>query len=87
MNEIDVMRIIYAFFLGIVIIYITAKIIGPEKKMLWFKKRQRLSFFNMRGLLGETCHFGYPCSWQGALIMIFMYSVIFAAGYALIFHA
>ena len=59
MNEIDVMRIIYAFFLGIVIIYITAKIIGPEKKMLWFKKRQRLNFFNMRGLLGETCHFGY----------------------------
>ncbi|WP_425060607.1 hypothetical protein SCACP_13420 [Sporomusa carbonis] len=79
------LRVIVAFIIGLCIIYITAKIIGDEKKARWFKKRQQTSLFNRRGMLGETLNFGVPRSWQGVAIMVLMYTVIFAIGYVLVF--
>jgi len=79
------MRVIIAFLIGLCIIYATAKIIGEEKKAIWFKKRQQTTLFNRRGMLGEALNFGVPRSWQGIVIMIMMYSIIFTIGYFLVF--
>ena len=78
-------KIISAFFVGILITYMTALFIGGENKAKWFKKRQGMSFFNMRGLLGETCHFGHPRTWQGLVITLLMYAFIVLVGYVIIF--
>lgn len=74
-----------SFLLSLIIIYLTAKIIGQEKKARWFKKRQQNGIFNRRGFLGETLHFGYPCTVEGFIVMMIMFIVIFGISYALIF--
>ena len=86
MEGIFTIKVIFAFSLGIAIIYVTALLIGSQNKGKWFKQRQQTSFFNRRGILGETCHFGYPCTWQGLIITILMYSIIGLAGYEIIFR-
>ena len=78
-------KVILAFLVGIGIIYVTALIIGKENKRKWFKKRQQTSFFNRRGVLGENCHFGYPCTKQGLIVTIVMYSMMALFGYGIIF--
>lgn len=87
MADVSATKVIFAFFTGLVIIYITARLIGEANKAKWFRKRQQMSFFNMRGALGDTFHFGYPCTWQGGLIVTLMYSVIFIVGYIIVFIA
>lgn len=79
-------KVIVAFSLGIAIIYMTALLLGSQSKGKWFKQRQQTSFFNRRGILGETCHFGYPCTWQGLMITILMYGIIGLVGYGIIFR-
>lgn len=78
-------KVILTFFLGIVISYLTASLIGSQRKGKWFKQHRQTSFFSRRGILGEGCHFGYPCTWQGMVVMILMYSIIFLTGYEIIF--
>jgi len=78
-------KIISALFVGIFITYATARLIGSENKAKWFKKRQRFSIFNKRGFLGETCHFGYPCTLQGLAVVLLMYGIIILVGYEIIF--
>jgi len=77
-------KIILAFSLGIAIIYLTALLLGNDNKEKWFKKRQKISIFNRRGMLGESCHFGYPCTWQGLIVTIAMYGIIGIFGYGII---
>ncbi|MPN06761.1 hypothetical protein SDC9_154018 [bioreactor metagenome] len=78
-------RIILAFGMGILIVFLTAKLIGEERKARWFKKRKRVTIFTRRGLLGEACHFGVPCKWQGVLVSLTMFGVIGLIGYFLVF--
>lgn len=78
-------KIVSAFFVGILIIYVTARFTGSENKAKWFKKRQRMSFFNMRSVLGESWHFGYPRTWQGLVVVLLMYGIIGLVGYEIIF--
>jgi len=86
MDSILATKVIFAFFLSIAIIYAIALAIGHDNKKKWFKKRQQIRFFTRRGMLGETCHFGYPCTWQGLLVSIIMYFIIGLVSYEFIFN-
>jgi len=79
-------RVVASFFLCIIIVFITAMLVGDERKALWFKKRDlSKSFFNRRGILGEKCHFGYPRTIEGYAVMILMYAIMFGLSYYIIF--
>jgi hypothetical protein len=82
----QVVRFLMAFGISLLIIYMTAKLLGEERKALWFKKRQRTTIFTRRGLLGEVCHFGVPCKWQGAVTMLVMFGIIGIISYMLVFN-
>lgn len=79
------MRVIAAFLVSLVVVYITAKIVGEENKARWFKKRQQTSFLNRRGFLGESLNFGYPRTWQGAAVFAAMFGIIGVVSYIIIF--
>ena len=73
-------RVIQVFFGSFIYIFLVAK--------LWFRKRKKYTFFNRRGIFGEDINFGYPVTWQGILVFLAIYGVIFAFGYWYIFvHA
>ena len=76
-------RIITVFILSFFVFMITARIIGSEKKALWFKRRDKYTLLNRRGIFGEYMNFGYPRTWQGLLVALAMYGLIFliAIGY------
>lgn len=78
-------RIIQVFFGAFFYIFFVAKLIGPERKMNWFKRRTKYTFFNKRGIFGEYINFGYPICWQGILVFLAIYGVIFGFGYWYIF--
>ena len=81
-------RVIQVFFGSFIYIFLVAKQVGPENKKLWFRKRKKYTFFNRRGIFGEDINFGYPVTWQGILVFLTIYGVIFAFGYWYIFvHA
>lgn len=65
-----------------------AKAVGSENKAKWFKRRMSYTFFNRRGIFGEYINFGYPVTWQGAIVFLAIYGVIFGFGYWYVFiHA
>ena len=66
-------------------IYAIAKIIGSENKEKWFKRRSRSTFFTRRGFMGEYINFGYPICWQGCIVFLVLYGLIFAIGYWYLF--
>ncbi len=78
-------RLLTVFFLTFVLIFIVAKVLGPERKEAWFKRRTKYTFFNRRGIFGEYINFGYPRTWQGVLVAVLMYGVIFILGFWYIF--
>ena len=56
--------------------------------MAWFRKRKKYTFFNRRGIFGEDINFGYPVCWQGILVFLAIYGVVFGFGYWYVFvHA
>lgn len=65
-------KIFIAVFVAFFTFFITGKIIGSERKALWFRKRKRYSIFTKRGPIGEVVHFGYPCTKQGVVVTILM---------------
>ena len=71
-------RLMTVFFLSFVIIFVTAWILGSERKALWFKRRTKYTLLNRRGIFGEYMNFGYPRTWQGLLVALGMYGLIFA---------
>lgn len=86
MNETEqVTRIILSFMMSLAIIFIIAKIIGEERKALWFKKRTKSNIFTRRGFLGDTWNFGVPKQWQGFVVVFFMYGLIGVCSYLMIF--
>ena len=81
-------RVMAVFFGAFVYIYLIAKFVGYENKLKWFKKRKSYTFFNRRGVFGEDINFGYPVTWQGVLVFIAIYGVVFGFGYWYVFvHA
>ncbi len=78
-------RIFITVIVSFALFYLTVKIIGPENKEKWFKKRKKYTFFNRRGVFGEDVNFGYPRTWQGLLVAIVLYGIIFGCGYLYVF--
>lgn len=78
-------RLFIVMGLAFVLFYLTVKIIGPENKEKWFKKRAKYTFFNRRGIFGEDINFGYPRTIQGFAIAIALYGLILGGGYWYIF--
>ena len=71
-------RILTVFFLSFFVFMITAWILGSERKEQWFKRRTKYTLLNRRGIFGEYMTFGYPRTWQGVLVALAMYGLIFA---------
>ena len=71
-------RLFTVFFLSFVIIFISARLVGSERKALLFKRRTNYTLLNRRGIFGEYMNFGYPRTWQGLLVALAMYGLIFA---------
>lgn len=84
MEEIS-LKVIQSFLVSLVFIYIVAKLVGEERKARWFKRRKKETFFTKRGFLGETLNFGHPVTWQGLLVVVIMYGLIFGLSYIYIF--
>lgn len=81
-------RVMTVFFGAFAYIYLIAKYVGPENKKIWFRKRKKYTFFNRRGVFGEDINFGYPVTWQGCLVFLAIYGVVFGFGYWYVFvHA
>ena len=78
-------RVVLALFVGLLIVFATARAIGPERKAEWFQKRRKYSWFNRRGFAGEVFHFGYPRTRQGVVVALLMFGAIGTAGYVIIF--
>ena len=76
-------RLITVFFVSFFVIMATAWILGSERKERWFKRRTKYTLLNRRGIFGEYMNFGYPRTWQGLLVALGMYGLIFiiAIGY------
>ncbi|MBO5637496.1 MAG: hypothetical protein J6E49_00360 [Acidaminococcaceae bacterium] len=71
-------RLFTVFAIAFVIIIITARLVGMERKEKWFKRRTNYTLLNRRGIFGEYLNFGYPRTWQGLLVALGMYGLIFA---------
>ena len=76
--------IFYMVVFAFVFISIISVIVGKERRLTWFKKRTNYRFFSRRGFIGEYINFGYPRTWQGLLLALFMIAVIGGLGYAYI---
>lgn len=83
--EQQVVKLLISFIISLFIVFVTAKIIGEERKVQWFKKRKQSGFFSRRGSWGESCHFGYPCKWQGFVVAFLMTGSIGIVVYVLFF--
>ena len=78
-------RVFIVVALAFVLFYLTVKIIGPDNKAKWFKKRQKYTFFNRRGIFGEDINFGYPRTVEGFAVAILLYGIILGGGYWFVF--
>ena len=47
------LKILICFIWAFIVFFITALIIGNEKKAKWFQRRTKYTWFNSRGFLGE----------------------------------
>ena len=45
-------RVMQIFFGSFIYIYLIAKLVGPDNKLAWFRKRKKYTFFNRRGIFG-----------------------------------
>lgn len=70
------MKILLSIIFALIVFFITALIIGPENKALWFKKRTKYSFFNRRGIISEHLFYGYPRTKEGILVTFIMICII-----------
>ena len=80
-------RSIMAFIVSLGIIFLTARILGEQRKAAWFKKREKSNIFTRRGFLGDSWNFGVPRKWQGVLVALWMAGSISLVGYWIIFLA
>lgn len=74
-----------AFIVSLGIIFLTARILGEQRKAAWFKKREKSNLFTRRGFLGDRWNFGVPRNWRGVLVALWMVASISMVGYGIIF--
>lgn len=86
-SMVTVPKLLMIFVAALLVVGMTGGIIGEEKKARWFRKRTKISFFTRRGVLGEVCHFGHPCTKEGYLVSAVMLTVIVAASYLILLFA
>lgn len=84
-DDIIVTRSIQCFVACFIIFAVVAKILGPERKAKWFKRREKYTFFNRRGVFGEFMNYGYPRTWQGLILAIVMVGGMLAGSYWYVF--
>lgn len=77
------MKILVCFVWAFIVFFITALIIGAERKSQWFQKRTKYSWFNRRGIISEVLHFGYPKTKEGYGITVVMALAIGIVSYAI----
>lgn len=70
-------RVFMSLGFGLVFMLLVGKILGPERKEKWFKRRANYSFFNRRGVIGEALNFGYPRTLEGIAVFIAINIVVF----------
>lgn len=66
------MKILVCFVWAFIVFFITALVIGADRKAQWFQKRTKYSWFNRRGIIGESLHFGYPKTREGYGVTVIM---------------
>ncbi|KAF1682174.1 hypothetical protein [Veillonella sp. R32] len=77
------LKILICFVWALVVFFIVALIIGPERKALWFKRRDKYSFFNRRGVISELLFYGYPNTKEGIFLTTGMALAIAVVAYIL----
>lgn len=77
------LKILICFVWALVVFLVVALIIGPERKALWFKRRDKYSFFNRRGVISELLFYGYPRTKEGIFLTVGMALAIAIVGYIL----
>lgn len=77
------LKILICFVWALVVFLVVALIIGPERKALWFKRRDKYSFFNRRGVISELLFYGYPRTKEGIFLTAGMALAIAIVGYIL----
>lgn len=70
------LKILICFVWAFIVFFITALILGVERKSRWFQRRTKYSWFNRRGFLGETLLFGYPKTKEGYGVTFIMAGAI-----------
>lgn len=70
------LKILICFVWAFIVFFITALILGVERKSQWFQRRTKYSWFNRRGFLGETLLFGYPKTKEGYGVTFIMVGAI-----------
>lgn len=78
-------RIAIVFAVSVGLFFTVARVLGAERKAKWFKKRTRYTIFTRRSMFGEYIHFGRPCTWEGLLVFVGIFSFIFSFGYWYVF--
>ncbi|WP_251454983.1 hypothetical protein [Veillonella intestinalis] len=66
------LKILISFVWALIVFFVTALIIGNERKARWFRRRTKYSFFNRRGFISELLFYGYPCTKEGIYVTIAM---------------
>nr|WP_231968307.1 MULTISPECIES: hypothetical protein [Veillonella] len=75
------LKILICFVWAFIVFFITALIIGAERKAQWFQKRTKYSWFNRRGIISESLHFGYPKTREGYGVTFLMAGAISIVSY------
>ena len=75
------MKILVCFVWAFIVFFVTALIIGADRKAQWFQKRTKYSWFDRRGIISELLHFGYPKTKEGYGVTGIMVVVIGAVSY------
>ena len=75
------MKILICLVWAFIVFFITALILGAERKSQWFQRRTKYSWFNRRGIFGESLHFGYPKTKEGYGVTCMMAIAISAGAY------
>ncbi|SUP44982.1 hypothetical protein [Veillonella criceti] len=77
------LKILICFVWALIVFLVVALIIGPERKALWFKRREKYSFFNRRGFISEILFYGYPNTKEGIFLTTGMALAIAVVAYIL----
>ena len=74
-------RIFQSLGFAMVVMFIAARLMGHERKTKWFKRREKYSFFNRRGIIGEDINFGYPRTIEGCVVFVIINAIVFGFTY------